>query len=301
MKRLLSFSTVFVLILAFQAKLFGQFELDRDFIELVKSSVVSIEKIKRIDGKDTIEPHGTGFFMADIALGLFLVTNKHLLLNKDQIAASLYPMHGEKSTTIRIPLTKSNHSTWMGHPDSMVDIGVIKFDRNFPLNKFHSAMVPLSQIAPDSTVIEGDEVVFLGFPMGIRSVEISVPMFRVGHIALKPTENIIWVKGGMESLGKNLYILDAQSTGGNSGSPVFKKFTQLLISKEKGLGYVSTFKLVGIVSGHLDDKEKIEVAQRDSLYSRYATGLAIVHPAFQIEETIRLAANDNNTVAVPIP
>lgn len=275
-------------------------EKKQELFESFKSTVVLIENIEHHPSQSNLvkfNPHGTGFVVADVSLGRFLVSNKHVFTNKDTIALMIYSGR-ETSSPIQILPLKDNKgkNLWIGHPDPNVDIAVLKMDSiEYFLNNSisdHSSfyggigIIPLSIFADDSLVYEGDDVYILGYPFGLRTYNNSIPVWRKGIIALKPTSDFLIA--GNENIGKNIYIIDTHILGGSSGSPVFLN----KVKQNYSSGYLITeysALLVGIVSGHLLDVQPVQRVQ-DSLYVVSANaGLAIVHPAYQIKETIELA------------
>lgn len=140
---------------------------------------------------------------------------------------------------LRLKIELVEDSTFLKYPQKEIDLGI------FPLQLFTSLIY-------DSGVIEnftkttfvsdkdlgnsnflkiGEEIYFSGFPFGLGTDEILSPIVRSGTIS--------WV-----SENKDIFLLDAFSYGGNSGSPIFTKMSAL--SSERNKPY-----LVGMVTGHI--------------------------------------------------
>ena len=94
--------------------------------------------------------------------------------------------------------------------------------------------IPRSGIEYKKNLALGDEVYFIGFPLGIGATNSVEPIVRSGSIAWLPEK-------------ENTFLLDALSYGGNSGSPVFRK---IIIGAKPGSLEWSSSKLVGMVIGH---------------------------------------------------
>lgn len=286
-----------IILLTIVQRLYSQ-EKKYELFDTFKWAVVLIENIVHNHSGPSLTkfvPRGTGFFVADVAIGKFLVSNKHVFVNKDSIALRIYSGREFESPIQILPLKDNKgNNLWIGHPDPNVDIAVLKIN---PIEHFidegnsknlliSGNVIPLSRLANDSLIHEGDDVYILGYPLGLRTSLNSIPLWRKGIIALKPTSDFLLV-GGENNIGKNIYIIDTHSLGGSSGSPIFLNKVQQKYSSEYFITEYSGF-LVGIVSGHLTDLLPVQRFQ-DSLYVEANSGLAIVHPAYQIKEVIELA------------
>ena len=92
---------------------------------------------------------------------------------------------------------------------------------------------------------------------------------------------------GGDTLGKNIYLLDAFSIGGSSGSPVFLKPGVNRPFIQPNIIDITTTKFVGIISGHVLDLQQIYTSYGKGVAEANAA-LAIAHPAEQILETLNV-------------
>jgi hypothetical protein len=232
---------------------FGQW-LDEQTIQ----STVLIEKIT----DEGFITHGTGFLMYnyDSQSDFVVVTCAHLISNKKMLSIRFNPDSSllkhlsvkEKRGTfvknviitessIRLLVQLDDNNRYI-HPE--LDIAAFHF--SFPqlvkktdtgminLKAIDFKLIPHSQIKKKSELSLGDEVYFIGFPLGYGVTKFVEPIVRSGSIAWLPTEY-------------DFFLLDAFSYGGNSGSPVFQK---VIVGSKPGDLKWSSPKLVGMVVGH---------------------------------------------------
>jgi hypothetical protein len=225
--------------------------------ETLKTTVL----LEKFDGKDLI-PHGTGFLFYNYnkTTDIIVVTCAHLIQNKEVLSVRLNPDSTlikilseaqKKGTIIQNALIEQNSirffvdlskSPSFIHPT--LDVAAFAFkmpliidksDTLFkPLKLADISFIPKSIIKKRADLSLGDEVYFIGFPLGYGSLNNVEPIVRSGSIAWLPSDD-------------NIYMLDAFSYGGNSGSPVFQK--NLLGSKPGELKWSGT-ELVGMIVGH---------------------------------------------------
>ncbi len=135
----------------------------------------------------------------------------------------------------------------------------------------------------------GDEVFSAGLftPVG-ENTSCNMPIVRQGNIAMMPEEQI------QTELGyADVYLVEARSLGGLSGSPVFVRPTMKIDIPEvcgidKMLGVATDMTLLGLMQSHWDIKESdinktyfINDRKRGVNY-----GMAVVVPASKILETL---------------
>ena len=93
--------------------------------------------------------------------------------------------------------------------------------------------IPKSHIDFKTDLKLGDEVYFIGFPLGYGATDYVEPIVRSGSVAWLP-------------VNEKIYLLDAFSYGGNSGSPIFRKRT---LSKPGSISWTDS-KMIGMITGH---------------------------------------------------
>lgn len=246
------------------------------FPEESLNSVVLLEK--KID--TTFVPHGTGFLMFsyDTINPFIVVTNEHVLRNNyvyvtvpaDQELINYMNSHGIKTITIQNTIwtlygEKLRHKFDLVENKSFVcnkelDIAAfrIAIGTSIPLtdttNLKISAVkgIPKSMIKNKKDIPLGTNTYFIGFPFsigtdlgwyykgftGLFSESVPTPLVRNGSVAWSSDKT-------------NIFLLDAFSYSGNSGSPIF---TQSDIQNKPFL--------IGIISGHLpsENSENIGLA-----------------------------------------
>jgi hypothetical protein len=71
-------------------------------------------------------------------------------------------------------------------------------------------------------IAEGSHVFFVGLFATYYGEHTNVPIFRFGRMAMFPDEPVPWIDyQGRPQQQARLYLIEIQSYGGNSGSPVF--------------------------------------------------------------------------------
>jgi len=154
--------------------------------------------------------------------------------------------------------------------------------------------VLISQLAtPERLLIAdigiGDEVFVTGLFTPAPGIAQNVPIVRHGNIAMMPSEQI------QTELGyADVYLIEARSIGGLSGSPVFARPTIRLKLPQKGskgaafLGTGDGATLLGLMHGHWDIREdqKNKAFYDQDRKHGVNMGIGIVVPASKILETI---------------
>ena len=261
------------------------------FFEQFKYCVALVEKVREGQAPAELEfiPHGTAFWAGDPGKGLYLVSNKHIFRGQKIVALRAYTSSDKESPVMMINLEDDKGKPlWIGHPDSLVDVAVIKVNTYGLLGSAQPKIVQVqtSLFATESEVIEGDDVFLLGFPLGLRTTVNCFPLLRSGAISLKPTRDFLVTASG-DTVGKDIYLMDILSLGGNSGSPVFLKPGVNRPFLRPGVMDITKVKLIGIVSSHIAYFEPVVILQAVP-YTRGNAGLAIIHPAQKILDVIRL-------------
>ena len=231
---------------------------------------------------------GTGFFVVrnvnENGDGRpFLITNRHVLADKDMIVIRMKEKDSDNLKEIEAPLIENNVPLYRLHDNPNVDIAVLPLNGSFiQTNNLefpcfdidNNAMVSSDLL--ENGVDEGSLVYMLGFPMGLVNNTSNLPICRLGCIARLSKEQIA------ESF--NL-LVDIQNFPGNSGSPIISRPEILSIEGTKSLNQAV---LVGIVHSYIpyrealvnnQTKEVVEIRSENS-------GLANVHPVEYVLELI---------------
>jgi hypothetical protein len=247
--------------------------------------------------------HATGFLVSTPCTRpelfgrqlIYFVTAKHVAT--DLAGRKVYFLaNTTDGATASIPSASSSpfpgYGTWWLHPsDKTADvavtqvglaprldikaIGVDRFATTERLKKFNVGL--------------GDEVFFMGLFSPASNNERVTPIVRHGSLAMMPSEPISTELGLAD-----VYLIEARSIGGISGSPVFVRPTVSIglspneadLASSLGVGNVPT--LLGLAHGHWDIKDwklnntLIEPVQKGGVN----IGIAIVVPATKIYETL---------------
>lgn len=215
-----------------------------------KKGIVLIEKVKKTgEGKDRLVAHGTGCIVwhyGEPEKGI-LLTNKHIFTGRDSVLLRFNKkpeyIDDDSIGFIRqvLYLRQVGHNLWTAHPDSQVDLAGIPIQVDTLADVI---IYPFSLFKPVWTVNEGDEILFLGFPLGLTGTRRNYPIVREGIVALKTDE-------GVE--GKDVFLIDALVFRGNSGSPVFLKPVPVVGEDTVRVG-IAYF--IGIITAYLEVPKK---------------------------------------------
>lgn len=114
------------------------------------------------------------------------------------------------------------------------DIAAIIF--GIDINKDDLQLIPENFVESYENLDIGDDVFFLGYPMGITSKESVYPLARSGIISTK--------------FGNETFIIDGNSYPGNSGGPVFLK-PSIFDIESKTIGKIRPPKFIGMIFEHI--------------------------------------------------
>jgi hypothetical protein len=232
---------------------------------------------------------------------VFLVTNKHVIhpdVESRQKAQSLtlYLNLREKDGTVagksfQVPLTEDGHKLWREHPHPVVDVlavDITAFVNSHPNLENRGADYSLfatPQILREENITEGEEILVLGYPLGLFHTRTHSPLVRQGIVATKIGERIqIRLRspsGEPRRVEIPGFLIDAAIIPGSSGSPVVLKPIIGRKVKDKIEMGTATPYLLGIVSATETAAVRMEAHTFPAL-----AGLGIVYDAATIQETI---------------
>src|SRR5688572_6148540 len=194
---------------------------------------------------------------------------------------------------------------WFGHPSVTTDVAVLPF--TFDCGHF-SLGVPSAMFLHEGInevrVGEGDEVFIAGLFTPLRGTHQNFAIVRTGNVAMMPSEKIPNVNlGGGQRADIAGYLIEARSTGGLSGSPVFVHETVAFNLKPSQLhnhprphdenvlmGVAGPIYFLGMAQGHWEiypeNQNETEIEARPRSPKSVNLGIAIVIPARLIAETI---------------
>jgi hypothetical protein len=259
-------------------------------------------------------PKATGFFAhageGDIQRSHF-VTAEHVVVNiKEKIVKDEREKGIKGKLSVRLNIKDGgsegvplHEAQWWSHPDldNLSDVAVTpcsfakEYFDHFPL-PLYGAVVGASSTGhlkrPGAAL--GQEIAIVGLFRHHRGNQRNEPIVRIGHIAAMPEERV-WTGycGYTEA-----YLVEANSIGGLSGSPVFVNLTHSgpITMNVGGVNrYESQFEMVdfrvymlmGLMHGHWDLPNLTDAATDDARGSENInTGVGVVIPVQKIIETL---------------
>jgi hypothetical protein len=252
-------------------------------------------------------PYGTGFFVGvknDTGKGLYgyLVTAKHVL--KDQKGTDFAKVYLRLDTWngdaefVPLDLIQNSQRVVYMHSDPTVDIAVVPFLPNPTV--FDFKILPDEILSTEETfrkynIAEGSDVFFVGLFATFYGEHQNVPIFRFGRMAMFPDEPVPWINyQGQSPQQAQLYLIEIQSYGGNSGSPVF---FSLGVTEQRvppgnillGGSASPLLKLAGIMRGRFNDVEPLTLIQSPTAAVLVTTpniGIAAVTPSYFLHDIL---------------
>ena len=257
-------------------------------------SVVAFIFIK--NEKRVLIPNGTGFFVGvkntptSDSFSVYLVTAKHVLYKSnttdfhDKIFVRLNKKDGGSQIGDIPIITEGEKRNIFTHSDSSVDIAVIPFlpdQERFDFKFLSEGMIITKEAFKELKIREGSDVFFTGLFAPYMGSDRNYPIVRFGRVALVTDEKIEWQKKLMD-----LYLIEAGSYGGNSGSPVF---FYLGSDREPGSLIVGApiIKLAGVMQGTFLDAHEIKVIETKEIPIAFSNmGIAAVVPGYKLHEIL---------------
>jgi hypothetical protein len=245
--------------------------------------------------------NGTGFFVGVTneydpnLVNPYLVTAKHVLTEKK--TNSFFPhiwirinKRSGDSHYFKISLSGTGAAQVFTHEDPNVDIAVIPivFDTNVIDFKYiPENLITTKEMFENLKIAEGDEIFFVGLFTGYYGIEKNYPIMRFGRVALITDEKIPWLdKNSNKAKLLELYLVETQSFGGNSGSPVFFWLDPTRDTKLMSIGPHKLL-LAGIMKGNYSEAKPIKLVETNVLPLAYENvGIAAVIPAYSLHEIL---------------
>lgn len=236
---------------------------------------------------------GTGFLFGDLLKKtpdnlnkyvVYLVTNKHVLNNLENIHIRFNPQTGQSAKDYLVSLKdKNGNKIWTGNSDPEIDVAVLQVNIQNVLNE--GMKCSFFQSDKNTAVInelikreasEGDPVFVMGFPMGIVAADRQHVFVRGGIISR--------IKDLFERRSKD-FVIDAFVFPGNSGGPVVSKPENNSI---QGTKFSNQASLIGIIKSYIPYSD-IAISQQTGktrIIFEENTGLSKVEPVDHIIATI---------------
>jgi|GEM_PF-5597602 len=223
-------------------------------------------------------PVGTGFLMR-LCGNELLFSNRHVLALQSQ-----FPLY-VRATNKRGEFSRFSIKSWHGHPHPAIDVAAANIEvpaghsgdsisqTSFDEDSDRKHEKPTSFLAKLEDLRIGDNVLLVGYPSSIPNIleilkDHDAPIFRAGIVSQK-LPGITRLKSQVgNSEFKDIFLIDAWSFPGNSGSPVFLLPTMLRYGQDRSQINLSRPYIIGIQGATIP-----------------GTGLSIVYAADAIEVT----------------
>ncbi|MGA9170082.1 MAG: serine protease [Nitrososphaeraceae archaeon] len=246
------------------------------YLDQVKKCVTFIFEEKG----NGIIPLGTGFFVgiqsqSDLH-AVYFVTAKHVLQSAYVQGKVLLRMNTTKGNLEYIEIDLARHVI-LTHPDVNVDIAATLLYP--PQDHFDYLYIPQAYfvdniVLKEKNIREGSRAFFAGLFGKFYGKQRNYPVVRFGNISLI-TDEKIEVEPTKFS---HLYLVECQSLGGFSGSPVFFEYGR--VTREK-VFFSPEIYLGGVMKGHYNDFFEVPGFARE-----LNAGLALVTPCYLLKELL---------------
>jgi Trypsin-like peptidase domain len=245
-------------------------------------------------------PWGTGFFVG-IKVGDgtrasgYLVTAKHVL--KDEQGHDLRRVYVRMNSREGDPkfapldLAENSVSRVYTHTDPTVDLAVVPValdEKIIDYKMIGEELITTKESFNELKISEGSDVFFVGLFTSFYGQHKNFPIARFGRVAMISGEKIPWQDRPTEPVQEaDLYLLETQSYGGNSGSPVF---FYLGSDRVPGQLYLGTeIRLAGVMRGTFLNGSPIQFRQSPTAtipFSMQNIGIAAVTPSYLLHEIL---------------
>lgn len=251
---------------------------------------------------------GTGFLVLRRTVEdqgrVFLVTNKHVIADSEQQRASTphvvchfnskEPDGSCGTVSGEIPLVGSDGQTrFREHPDADTDVFALEVTDVMNLNpKLDKRWAGYDMFADSAKRAElditvGEDVVTIGYPLGLRQGDTNFPLVRQGLIATRIgdvlRDTVHEADGTLRSRALRAFLVDGAAVPGSSGSPVILKPT---IGRIQG-DSISLNQAPPVLLGIVAETKYAPVRMGSGVIPGFA-GLGLAFEVETIRETVEL-------------
>jgi hypothetical protein len=178
------------------------------------------------------------------------------------------------------------------HPDATVDIAVVPAlpdQAVFDFKALPEESLTTQESFSKLQIGEGSEVFFAGLLVQFFGEHRNYPVIRFGRVAMLPDERIRWADDPSKPAElAQLHLLETQTYGGNSGSPVF-----FYLGSDRTPGSIvlgaPVIMLAGIMKGFFNNPSPIGFVQTPTALIPYSTqniGIAAITPSFLLHDIL---------------
>jgi len=248
------------------------------------------------DGLGNFNARGTGFFVGvknekeESQLNVYFVTAKHVLQDENGgYLPEIYLRLNKKDDGSELIKVALKDIRIFEHKDNDVDIalfGCIPDQNIFDFKLITDSLIANEEVIKTNEIAEGDNVFFTGLFTSHMGQKKNQPIIRFGKVALMSDEKIEWKEKDKPVKFMDLYLLECQSFGGNSGSPVFFQLDLLRKPGQISIGGPVIF-LAGLMTGSFLDSSQIQTTDAvANMISLQNIGIAAVTPASKLYEIL---------------
>jgi hypothetical protein len=255
------------------------------------------------DQKNNPIPYGTGFFVGVKSedgklIHGYLVTAKHVLKDSqgndfNRVYIRLNKKEGD-AEFVALDLIQNGQRAVHTHADPSVDIAVVPAlppQVNFDFKIVLDDMLSTKATFEEFNIAEGSDVFFIGLFTTYYGEHKNNPIARFGRVAMFPDDPIGWIDyQGQPQQHARLYLIETQSYGGNSGSPVFFALGPDRSPKSGFILGSSLVKLAGIMRGRFNDTNPaiglIQSPTAQTPITLPSIGIAAVTPSYFLHEIL---------------
>lgn len=220
----------------------------------------------------------------------YLVTAAHVIEGLRRDGVRTFRIRVNLKVGDAIWLDGMSIDRWKEHPDPTVDVSFLKLaiyeewdHTGWPTDAF---ITPESLKQENMEIELGDEVFSVGLFWPHKGRTRNAPVVRVGNIAALRDEKVETKRSTLS----DLYLMEARSLGGLSGSPVYLDVLRAITGRE-GVTLINPvrgprFRLFGLISGHYtgvdDERRSTEISANE--LAKLNMGIADVTPADKLFE-----------------
>lgn len=233
-------------------------------IDGISVCVTLIEHLAN-DGSDTILAHSTGCFWRENG-GVYLLTARHVLSGRSPFDDSILSPDGYLPERLRVyPTVRFSNETYGRVPSELSISGNGGWIQDPEFEAFRTDIAAVHFLPDDDRLIHclndmtdifaglfthvGMDCTIVGYPSRLLG-GLMLPVWRTGSIASEPLLPVD---------GKPMFLIDASTSKGFSGSPVFRRhFGPLPVQAEDGSltiqgNSILTTSFVGIYAGRIEN------------------------------------------------